>query len=111
MNQFLLFQKLMRTMANHVSSNPAYCKESPIFKQLMAMKDAIPFACLFLEESPHEAFAMLYDLVPPEKQPPNLPDYYRGRIPMYQEMWKYWALHEGYLKTCYNARGYWVEDK
>lgn len=74
-----------------------------------ANSDTVAFSCLFLEEYTHLALCILYELVVDEKPP--IPDYYRGRIPVILECWKYWALKNGYVKIEYDPSAYWVEDK
>ena len=54
--------------------------------------DTIAFACLALEKHTHLAFGILRELV--KDGGPPIPYYYRGRVPVIKECWKYWALEK-----------------
>lgn len=81
------------------------------FKKLLEFEDVIPFACLFLKRDFHRAFSLLRAALPEDKHPPALPDYYAGRLPIYREVYIYWAIKEGYLVSKHTPHEYWLQDK
>lgn len=113
MNRFKEFESLMHEMANDtlMSSNSKACVKHPNFDKLKEFEDVIPFTCLFLDTYIHQCWALLYRLLPENKLPPPLPPYYSGRVPVYKEAFKYWALREKYVTVKYDPESYWVEDK
>lgn len=82
----------------------------PSIQYLLNEEWPVAWACLMLEDdSIFQAFALLEKV--PEDQHPPIPDYYRGRVSVVLECYRYWALERGHVAVKYDPAAYWVEDK
>lgn len=114
--QFDRFKQLLTEWSQAVSVLSGQREKHPnynIMKKEFSAKQMIRYACLCLGDndpwSIHEVFAILYDMVPERFHPPIDP-YYQGRVPVYVECWRYWAL-KNEVRIKYDPTSYWVEDK
>jgi len=100
------FQSSHAAMKKHANYDKIieYAGQSPENKQ-----EIIGYTCLLLV-SPyiHECIILLGELV---DNPPPFDPYYAGRVPVWRECWRHWALKEGIVSTKHDVSSYWVEDK
>lgn len=116
--QFDRFKRLLTEWSQAVSVSSASRSTHPVYetmKSTFSAKQMIRYACLCLDShgavpwSIHEVFTILYETVPERFHPPIDP-YYQGRVPVYVECWRYWAL-KNEVRIKYDPTSYWVEDK
>jgi len=74
--------------------------DHPAFLEILTLKDKIDLINLVLwdlQDYVHNCFAILWTIVPPEKQP-IVPDKMRGRVDQIRQLWLEWGKTNGYLK-------------
>ena|ERR1035438_4078448 len=93
------YHGLMKVWYDQVSLLSEIRKDHPAFLEILSMKDKINLISLALwdlNDYCHNCFAILYTIVPPEKQP-IVPENMKGRVDQIRQLWLEWGKKNGYL--------------